>query len=465
VTINALPNEVLLKIFDFCRVDSLRENNLKLLGGAWWGPWPGVWPRTWHRLILVCQRWRSVVFSSPRRLCLRIYCKEYIPVREILDAWPPFPIELFATYLDEPSVMAALEHRDRICKLFFHLKCPQQERFATLMQEPFPALTGLHIMTGIDRVLPITVLGESVPRLQSLTLTDIPFPTLPRLLLTCNDLSELCLRSITRPGYVSPDAMITGLSALTKLTHLTIQFERPMASPPWPNRTTGRPSSLTRAILPSLTMFQFEGASTYLDDLLARINAPQLETLKIEIFHFHRSGDVIDTQQIIHHSRTLGSFNRAELMFASYSVGLKFCQPEETNPPKTLELVIQIQDEDPGFQVLSITDICTQSLSLLHSVTELDILLNNPVWNDFKVLTHNTEWLGLLDLFEPVQTLRLSGELQSNLVSSLKGLGGEIAAAELLPALQNLYFRECSTDEYQKQSIDRFFTRRRHFSH
>jgi hypothetical protein len=40
---------------------------------------------------------------------------------------------------------------------------------------------------------------------------------------------------------------------------------------------------------------------------------------------------------------------------------------------------------------------------------------------------------------------------------SLKGLGGEIVATELLPALQNLYFREYSTDECHQQSTDRFF--------
>ncbi|KAH9972593.1 hypothetical protein BGW80DRAFT_360494 [Lactifluus volemus] len=199
----------------------------------------------------------------------------------MFGVWPPFPIEVFATYLEDASVMAALEHRDRICEFVFNLTFSEHERFATLMQDPFPAMTSLHILSRIESVLPITVLRRSAPHLQSLTLTDVPFQTLHRISLTFNDLSELCLRIMTRPGYVSPEALITGLSAFTKLTHLTIQFGSHMAF----NRPTGRPSSLTRAILPALTAFQFEGARNYLDDLLARIDAPQLETLRIEIFH------------------------------------------------------------------------------------------------------------------------------------------------------------------------------------
>jgi F-box-like len=89
VTIEALPDEVLLKIFDFCRTAPVDR-----LSG-----WQGPWPKIWQNLVHVCQRWRYVVFSSPLRLDLRIYCSDKTPARETLDVWPAFPIEIFQSIL------------------------------------------------------------------------------------------------------------------------------------------------------------------------------------------------------------------------------------------------------------------------------------------------------------------------------------------------------------------------------
>jgi hypothetical protein len=50
---------------------------------------------------------------------------------------------------------------------------------------------------------------------------------LPQFLLSYNDLSELHLQNIPNLGYITPEAMVTVLSALTKLTYLEIGFQRP----------------------------------------------------------------------------------------------------------------------------------------------------------------------------------------------------------------------------------------------
>jgi hypothetical protein len=69
--------------------------------------------------------------------------------------------------------------------------------------------------------------------------------------------------------------MVTGLSALTRPTHLRVDFvfEEIFAYLP--------PPPLTRALLPALTEFEFRGANAYWEDLLARIDVPQLESLTI----------------------------------------------------------------------------------------------------------------------------------------------------------------------------------------
>ncbi|KAI9453650.1 hypothetical protein BJY52DRAFT_1214031, partial [Lactarius psammicola] len=76
-TIDMLPDNVLLEIFDLCR-RALRYNILP----AW----------RWHLLVHVCQRWRQIVFESPRRLKLQILCTRRTPVRKNLGIWPTFPI-------------------------------------------------------------------------------------------------------------------------------------------------------------------------------------------------------------------------------------------------------------------------------------------------------------------------------------------------------------------------------------
>ncbi|KAI0249327.1 hypothetical protein BJV78DRAFT_1362967, partial [Lactifluus subvellereus] len=144
------------------------------------------------------------------------------------------------------------------------------------MQEPFPALTLLQLRTcETAPALPDMFLGGSAPRLQVLDLRGIPFPGLPRLLLSASDLSDLTLLGIPHTGYISPEALVEGLSALTRLTRFSIGFESPASRP------DQRPPPLTRVILPALEDLRFRGVSEYLEDLVARIDAPRLDFLHI----------------------------------------------------------------------------------------------------------------------------------------------------------------------------------------
>ena len=185
------------------------------------------------------------MLSSPLHLHLHLYCTAGGFVREMLDVWPPFPIEILSFDLGDNTI-AALEHRDRICtfRVNLNLTCSQLERFTTVTREPFPALTSLHIWSedGTLPVLPVTFSKGFAPRLRSLVLKRVPFQTIPQLVLSFNDLSELFLEAIPYIGYTSPEAMVTGLAALTKLRMLYINFEESFQfasdSSSQPNRTT-----------------------------------------------------------------------------------------------------------------------------------------------------------------------------------------------------------------------------------
>ncbi|KAH9980535.1 hypothetical protein BJV74DRAFT_102218 [Russula compacta] len=194
-----------------------------------------VW--TWQKLAQVCSTWRQIMFASPRRLDLRLTCTGGKPVRDMLDAFPNFPINITywrmtpslhvpRKYLD--NILAALERRDQACGISLTgLTTPLFETFVTMMQEPFPTLTFLEfrsVGTGIDDVetapiIPDTFLGRSAPRLQSLTLSSIAFQGLPKLLFSAKDLVSLELTGIPVTGYmyISSEALADSLSALPRL--------------------------------------------------------------------------------------------------------------------------------------------------------------------------------------------------------------------------------------------------------
>ena len=75
MTIESLPDEALLEVFDFYVHDDFCIEE-------------------WITVAHVCQRWRCIVFGSPLRLDLRLLCSASKPVREMLDTWPPLPIIL-----------------------------------------------------------------------------------------------------------------------------------------------------------------------------------------------------------------------------------------------------------------------------------------------------------------------------------------------------------------------------------
>ena len=204
-TINVLPDDALLEIFDFCRRDY--DHVHRWISDVVW---------KWHILLHVCRRWRHITFASPLRLHLQILCTHGTPVRKSLDIWPTFPIVIgYAGFrhgrlrdvvpTDEDNVIAALEHTSRVCEIRLNVMGAQLGRIATVMQEPFPALTHL-FLSSQDRNVPVLsgqFLGQSAPCLQQLSLNCIPFPALPIPLPSASDLITLKLYNIPQTGYIS----------------------------------------------------------------------------------------------------------------------------------------------------------------------------------------------------------------------------------------------------------------------
>jgi hypothetical protein len=158
------------------------------------------------------------------------------------------------------------------------------------MQQPFPELLFLFFQSVDMPVVPDSFLGGSAPRLRYIELSNVPFSGLPKLLLSTTHLVTLRLRYIPHSGYIPPEAMVTALSVLTSLEELMLRFQSPRSCP---DRASRRPPPSTRSVLPVLTRLWFKGATEYLDNLVACIDAPRLNDLQIAFFN----DIVFDTSQ------------------------------------------------------------------------------------------------------------------------------------------------------------------------
>src|SRR5712671_378144 len=314
-----LPDNVLLQVFFYVTIYD----------------WPGITRRhEWYTIVHVCPRWRYVVFSSPRRLNLRLQYEGHRPMLEVLDVWPVLPVTLTSdtdvrfnpphTNQRWDNMVAALEseHYNRISEIqIFDMTNLRWERFAAAMQKPFPELTHLDvIMDHGDLVpapaLPDSFLGGSAPRLRHLWFRSIPFPSISKLLLSANGLVTLSLEDIPDSGYISPDAMTTALTVMTSLETLYLRFHSPRSRPDPASRPL---SPSTRFVLPSLTGLTFEGVHEYLEDLLARTDAPLLHHLDTTFF-MDLDFDLPQFHRLMGHAKEFKTSNDAVVWICDRSI-------------------------------------------------------------------------------------------------------------------------------------------------
>jgi hypothetical protein len=459
-TIDNFPEDVLLVMFYFYRIILANPENV----------YP-VWE--WHVLAHVCRKWRQVVFSCPYHLGLRLICTPMTPVRKMLDIWPPtLPIIVDNSALllsqsdgddEDDSLIAALERRDRVCLITIdHLTRLRLERLAAAMQEPFPALTHLHLGSNGEEApavaaptLPGTFMGGSAPRLQRLALNGISFTALPNFLLSPENLTSIELRDIPSTGYVSPEAMVAFLSTLTRLGCLIIESKS--RSPP-ADPTSRRAAPPTRVVLPALIHFRFKGVSEYLEDMVVGIDAPLLRDLDV-VFFYQLIFDIPRLALFIHRTETLKSFSkRAELSFKSRHVLIKIFNAAN------LGLSLYIPCSSSDWQIESIVQLCGP-LPTPSNVERLDIVSEDTDdianWQD--VIDH-AEWLEILQLFSSVRELYVTQAMWHVLAPGLKKHAGE-RTMDVLPLLRDLFLERLKPSESLPGTVGPFVAARKLAGH
>jgi len=309
----------------------------------------------------------------------------------------------------------------------------QVTNIVTAMQKPFPVLTNLNISAwfGNVPVLPAEFLGGSAPRLQEITLSGIPSPALPTLLLSTSDLVKLDLFDIPPTGYISPEAMVASLVALPKLETFVIGFQlatsRPVRIPLPPT---------TRTVLPSLTYFRFKGASEYLEDLVARTDGPRLNQVVIAYLNQAVDFQVVQFSKFI--DRTVGSeialFKHARFSFCHSSVAFTMYPHADHSPWDRRPSTTIISCEGTDWQVSHISQVLSHLFAKLSNVAHLRLKVE-PEGRQL-MGTDDVQWMHLLQQFPAVQTLHFSQELAGHVALALEDIAGDSEMVdEVFPSL------------------------------
>ena len=451
--IDVLPDDVLLKVFDFYVVIY-----------QWYGDKRKI--EAWQSLVHVCRRWRIIVFGSPRRLNLRLVCTPRTPAKDRLDVWPTFPLIVqgcvgSVSALD--NVIAALGQSNRICRFWFSsLFSWHLEKVLALMEVSFPELTSLSLCSNYETLpvipgIPYSFLGGSAPRLLFLELDNIPFPGLPKLLLSATQLTCLTLINIPHSGYISPKEMIAFLPMLSNLESLSLEFQSPKSRP---DRESQLPPP-KRSILPALNYFCFKGVTEYLEELVACIDTPQLDQMNL-IFFNQIDFDFPRLTQFINITPTLRASDEAHVIFHESVANVILKCTTSKNLPYVVWITISCKE--PDWQLSSIEQVCNSSLPIFSTVEDLYIehQYSKLVWKDDAIA--NTLWFEVLLPFTTVKNLYLSKEFAPGIAAAVQELVGG-RTMEVLPSLRNTFVTGVEESRSMQENIGQFVTARQLSDH
>ena len=379
----------------------------------------------------------------------------------MLDIWPALPLIIkevgHHNIGSVDNVVAALKCSDRVCQIDLEVNWTSDlKRFLAAMQQPFPELTHLGLLWyGEDKsvVVPDLFLDGFAPRLEYLGLSGVPFPGLPKLLLSATHLVHLRLPAIPHSGYISPDVMATALSTLTSLEYLLLQFKSPESCP---DLETRRLPPSTRSVLPVLTTFEFQGVTEYLEDLVTDIDVPQLNKLSIRFFN----DSVFDTPQLIRLiSRTpmSSALEEAHIALEARTARISFGPQIRGH----VDLKVSILCEGMDWQLLSLEQVCTSCLPFLSMLNDLYIYEYPHSRPDWKANIENLIWLGLLHPFTTVKDLYISKTIAPHIGPALR----EGRTTNVLPTLENIFLEGLESSGPVQKEIGQFVTARQVSSH
>jgi hypothetical protein len=277
-------------------------------------------------------------------------------------------------------------------------------------------------------------LGGSAPRLREIALDGIsfPFPEIKQVISSTNNLVELHLSKIPKTGYFSADALVTALSTSAQLRELQVSFHYP-ASLPTQSQTS---PPLQRTTFPSLWLLEFHGASEYLEEFVSRVDFPSLEFIDIQLFN----QIFFEIPQFCRSIPLLNAFKlptEVNVTLSTKEVTIYFRQEGELRGIESGNCFLSTVCERLDWMLSFVTQISSQLSLLLKSVGTLIVTQYGGMPSGEDV--DSTQWLELFQSFTHVRELRVSGQLDLDIVQALVT---EDMAAGVLPELASLHLTE-----------------------
>ncbi|KAH9066188.1 hypothetical protein EDB87DRAFT_694115 [Lactarius vividus] len=427
-TINTLPDEVLLEIFDQYR--SLRTGNKP--GSQGW----------WYTLVHTCRRWRQLVFASSIRLNLHLRCTFGTPVEDMIRHSPPFPLVLdYSPHIlkkwtaeDELALLLTTQHLPRVSEIVLSAPGLTLAKLTADMIEAAPRLEtlSLHSQTS-EIVLPKRFLEGGAPQLRHLILTGAALSPLQPLLTSATSLVSLVLECIPSSAYFSPDSLITQIRAMPFLQILSISFLSTVPRPGFRGERVLPRGQVARIELPGLTQLIYRGVSAYIEALLSRIRSPRIEDVDIALFN-QLTLDVPRTCEFVRELESLRP-TRARIDFAEASVHIIVSTPHSSTSSPDVFLSVSCARLD--FQVAATAQLCGGLSSTLLPVEELVLGFHHggALPEEWRGEVDPGLWRGLLAPFSSAGTLRVHVALAADVERALRP---DPVAQPLLPELREI---------------------------
>ena len=350
---------------------------------------------------------------------------------------------------DDDNIIAALKQSGRVNSISLTVTSSLLEKLSAI-SEPLSELEELILLSqdDVQRTLPSTFLWGSC--LCTLHSTGIGFPSLPPLLLPCQDLVDLQLHEIPNSGYFSPEVFTNALSGTPQLQLLTLHL---LSFPRRRSYLGLPPPPEERILLAALTHLKYRGTSKYLDIFLGRIDAPLLKDIEITLF----SQPTMDASQLgrfIQRTEMHTSFSHVKVETSAHAIAISFTNSDVSTP-----LRLQISSKQLDWQLSCMAQVCDQISPFLFHVSDVGIDTAQPL--GWRGNVNDEQWLDLLRSFKfgDATSFWVANELTTDILRVL-GHANEGNTA-ILPSLRHVRVEKpIEMDGPSWNSVQSFITSR-----
>ena len=258
--------------------------------------------------------------------------------------------------------------------------------------------------------------------------------------------------------------MATALSALTRLQSLDLTFRPPRSRPQW-TKLCLQPCP-TRFVLPALKQFRYFGVHKYLEDLVSRVNAPQLNESTISFFEDKELFEEVDLDtpqfgRFIDRAPTLKARDEAHVHLnedRDATIRIPLLSPGPSSLDR--ELTVDIADGEADWKLSSLGAVCASFSPFLSTVENLYIKEDEYWQQVFYYFLESWRWLDVLRPFTAVKNLYLPETSTRDVMLALQVVA-EQELGRVLPKLENIFLDSTEVSGRVLMAIGLFDTVRR----